>query len=92
MHVFLATWEAEIRSIEVKGQPGQKLCATPSPKLTTEKWNGGVAQVVELLFCKHEALSSISSAIKKNKIKYDKSKTIHDNNIQQIWHTREIST
>jgi hypothetical protein len=30
----------------------------PTSKITKEKWTGGVVQVVEHLFCKHEDLSS----------------------------------
>jgi hypothetical protein len=30
--VIPATWEADIRRIEVQGQPGQKVFKTPSPK------------------------------------------------------------
>jgi hypothetical protein len=33
--VILATWEAEIR-IVVRGQPGQKVHKTPSPKLSEQ--------------------------------------------------------
>jgi hypothetical protein len=32
MPVILATWEAEIRRIEVRGQLGQIVCETLSPK------------------------------------------------------------
>jgi hypothetical protein len=34
------------------------VCEIPISKITTGKWTGGVAQTVEQLFCKHEALSS----------------------------------
>jgi hypothetical protein len=59
----LATWEAEIRRIGVRGQPGQ----IPSPN-QSEKWTGGVAQTIECLLCKYEALNSNPSPTKKKKI------------------------
>jgi hypothetical protein len=62
--VILATWEAEIRAIEVC-QPGQILQDSIS-KITTAKWTGGAAQVVKCLFCKYKVLSSNTSPIKKN--------------------------
>jgi hypothetical protein len=31
-HVILATWEAEIRRIEVRGHPGKIVHEIPSPK------------------------------------------------------------
>jgi hypothetical protein len=40
---------------------------TPISKITRAKWTGSVAQVVEKLLCKHEALSSNSSLTKKLK-------------------------
>jgi hypothetical protein len=58
MTIILATWEVEIRKIMVQGQPGQILQETPISKITRAKWTGGVAQVVECLLCKHEALRS----------------------------------
>jgi hypothetical protein len=40
-------------------------------KITTEKWSGGVAQAIEHLLCKHEALSSNPSpTTKKNSRKH----------------------
>jgi hypothetical protein len=45
--VILATWEAEIGKIKVRGQPGQIVHKTyPSTisKITRAKWTGGVAQ------------------------------------------------
>jgi hypothetical protein len=51
--VIVATWEAEIRRITVRGQPGHIVPKTPSPK-----WIGGVTQVVKHLLCKCKALSS----------------------------------
>jgi hypothetical protein len=38
----------------------------PSPKITKAKWTGAVAQAVELLLCKWEALSSNPNPTKKN--------------------------
>jgi hypothetical protein len=37
----------------------------PSPKITKAKWTGAVAQAVELLLCKWEALSSNPNPTKK---------------------------
>jgi hypothetical protein len=56
--VILATWEAEIRRITVRGHPGQIVQETPISKVTRAKWTGGVAQAVELRLCKLQALSS----------------------------------
>jgi hypothetical protein len=50
LSVTLATWEAEIGRIKVQGQD-------PISKITRTKWAEGVAQVVERLLCKCEALS-----------------------------------
>jgi hypothetical protein len=50
MPVILATWEAEIRRIEVQGQTGQVFCKTTSPKITRAKWTGGVAKAVKHCF------------------------------------------
>jgi hypothetical protein len=63
MPVILATWEAEIR-IVVQSQPGRaKQFAKPYLRNTqhTKKSLVGVAQVVDHLSRKHEALSSTSS-------------------------------
>jgi hypothetical protein len=38
-------------------------------KMTRAKWNGDMAQAVEHLLCKHEALSSNSSPMKNKKVK-----------------------
>jgi hypothetical protein len=54
---ILATWEAEIRTILVGGQPGQIVHETPISKISRAKWTGGVTQAVEHLLCKHEAQS-----------------------------------
>jgi hypothetical protein len=50
--------EAEIRRIEAKGQPRQNSLTDLIFKTTRTKWTGGVAQEVECLLCKYEALSS----------------------------------
>jgi hypothetical protein len=49
--VILAALEAEIRRIEVQGQPTQIVFETPISKITRAKWTGGVAQVTEFLLC-----------------------------------------
>jgi hypothetical protein len=67
--VIPATWEAEIRRIVVRGQPGQMVCRTPISKITIPKWTEGMAQVVELLFCECRALSSKPGPTKKKKKK-----------------------
>jgi hypothetical protein len=56
MPVILALWEAEIGRIAVKGHPEQIVRKT-----------GGVAQVGEPLFYKHETLNSNPSPTKINK-------------------------
>jgi hypothetical protein len=56
--IILATWEAKIRRISVQGQSGQIVCETPISKIIRAKWIGGVAHMIECLFCKHEVLSS----------------------------------
>jgi hypothetical protein len=58
--VILTTWEAENGWIMVQDQPGQIVHNTPSLK-----WTRSVAQIVECLLCKCEALSSNSSTTKK---------------------------
>jgi mannosyltransferase OCH1-like enzyme len=66
---FLAVQEAEIRRITVQSQPGQIILKTLSQKYPIQNSTKGaaiVAQVVECLPSKCEALSSNSSA-KKNK-------------------------
>jgi hypothetical protein len=55
MPVILATCEAEIRMIVVRGQPGQIVYKTPLSKITKAKWPVDVAQAVEHLLCKCEA-------------------------------------
>jgi hypothetical protein len=68
MPINLATWEAEIRRIAVWGQAGQIVLerpSTPHSKITTTKWTGDVAQVVEHLLCKCKALNSNYNPTKK---------------------------
>jgi hypothetical protein len=65
MPVILATWEAEMGRIEVQDWAVQIVLKTPSPKITTAKWTEVVAQAVERLFYKHEALSSNPTPLKK---------------------------
>jgi hypothetical protein len=48
----------------VRGQLGQIVLETPSPKITRAKWNESVNQAVEHLVCKLEALSSNSRPTK----------------------------
>jgi hypothetical protein len=67
--VILTTWEAKIKKIKVRGQPGQIVHKTPSPKVTRAKWTGDLAQVVEHLLCKHKALSLNTKPTKKKKKK-----------------------
>jgi hypothetical protein len=40
--IILATWEAEIGKMEVRGQPGQIILETLISKITRAKWTGGV--------------------------------------------------
>jgi hypothetical protein len=65
MPIILATQEAEIRKIEVQGQPWQIVCETLSQKYPTQKRAGGVAQVLERLPSKCKTLSLNSSTTKK---------------------------
>jgi hypothetical protein len=64
--IILATQEAGFRKIEVQSQPWANSSETLSRKYPTQNRAGGVAQVVEPLPSKLEALSSISST--ENKI------------------------
>jgi hypothetical protein len=61
MHVILATQEAEISRIVVQSQPGQIVPETLSGKYPSQGRAGNVAQVVEQLPSKCEALNSNSS-------------------------------
>jgi hypothetical protein len=51
----------------VRGQPTEAVLRDPISKITRAKWTRGVAQVVEWLFCKHEALGSNLNPMKKKK-------------------------
>jgi hypothetical protein len=51
--------------MEVQDQPRQIVCKTPISTITRAKWTGGVAQELESLLCKHEALNSSSVPQKK---------------------------
>jgi hypothetical protein len=67
-YVVLATWEGEIRRIEVWDQPWQILCGTPHhQKINAAKWIRGMSQTIEHKLCKCKALSSNPSPIKKKK-------------------------
>jgi hypothetical protein len=59
----------EIGRITIQAQPGQNVQEIPSPKITRAKWSGDVAQAIEHLLCKCEALSSNHSPTKKKKKK-----------------------
>jgi hypothetical protein len=62
--VILATWETEIRGgSRFKASPGKK--QDPISKIPNTKQTGGVAQVVECLPSKPEALNSNSNTGKK---------------------------
>jgi hypothetical protein len=58
MPIILATWKAEIVRIKVEGQPRQTVHKTPISKITTAKWTGDMAQMLECLFCKCKPVSS----------------------------------
>jgi hypothetical protein len=70
MPITLATWEVEIRRIIIRGQLKQIVHETPTSKITRVKWTGGMAQAVEHLLYKCEALSSKPSPTKKKKYKW----------------------
>jgi hypothetical protein len=55
--IILSPQEAEIRRIEFQGQPKKNESETLSQKYPTQKRAGGVAQVVEWLPSKQEAMS-----------------------------------
>jgi hypothetical protein len=54
MPVIIATWEAEIRRIVVRDQPGQIVQETPIYKISRAKRTEGVAQAVERLLCRNK--------------------------------------
>jgi hypothetical protein len=62
MPIILATWEAEIERITVKGQLRQIVCETPISNIARAKLTGGMAKVVEQLVCNCEALNSNPSS------------------------------
>jgi hypothetical protein len=41
--IILGTWEAEIEKIKVWGQPGQKVCETPSQTIEAECGDGDLS-------------------------------------------------
>jgi hypothetical protein len=65
MPVILATWETKIRRIKDRGHSRQIVYETPISKITKAKWTGDMANAVELLLYKFEALSSNSSPTNK---------------------------
>jgi hypothetical protein len=67
--VILASQEAEIRRIVVQGPPRQIVQETLSQKYSTQKKAGGVAQVVECLPNKCEAVISNPSPARRKKKK-----------------------
>jgi hypothetical protein len=69
MLVILATQEAKIRRITVQSQLREIVCETPSQKYPTQKRASEVAQEVEHLPSKCEALSSDPTSTKKKKRK-----------------------
>jgi hypothetical protein len=58
MPVILAVQETEIRRIAIQSQPGVIVRETLTRKYTTQKRTGRVAQVIQCLSSKPEALSS----------------------------------
>jgi hypothetical protein len=54
--IILITWEAEIKRIVVWGQLRQIVLETPISKISRAIWTRGVAQAVEYLLCRREAL------------------------------------
>jgi hypothetical protein len=69
MPVILITGEAETGRTVASPQSGQIVHETPISKITRAKWTGGVAQIVECLFCKHKVLNSTPIPTKKKKKK-----------------------
>jgi hypothetical protein len=70
--VILATQEVEIRRIAVQGQPGQIVQETHLQN--NQRKARDVAQVVQCLPSKLEALSSMTSTIKKTKINFKRTR------------------
>jgi hypothetical protein len=69
MSIILASQETEIRRITGQNQSRQTVCETLSRKYLTQKMAGGMAQEVQCLPSKYEALSSNPSATKRKKNK-----------------------
>jgi hypothetical protein len=66
MPIILATWEAEMRRIEVEASMGKWFMKHLSQKYSIQKRFGGVVQMVEHLPSKCEVLSSNPSPKKTN--------------------------
>jgi hypothetical protein len=81
MPIILASWETEIRRIVVQSQPKKVVLMTSISKITGAEWSRGVAQVVECLLCKCEALSSNPCPAQKKK-SCGRLKRIFFNNLQ----------
>jgi 2,3-bisphosphoglycerate-independent phosphoglycerate mutase len=71
MPAVLANWEAEVGRISLPPAWANKL-QDPISKTTRAKWTGDMAQVVEHLLFKRDALSSNSHPIKRKKKKREK--------------------
>jgi hypothetical protein len=67
--VVLATWEVETGGAGDLGSAWANSSSYPISKITRAKSTGGVAQVVQHLLCKCEALSSNPVPLKKKKPK-----------------------
>jgi hypothetical protein len=66
--IILASWETETGRMMLQGQPRQIVHETPPiSKIPRTKWTRGVAQAVEYLTCKHEALRSNTSPTQKKR-------------------------
>jgi hypothetical protein len=65
--VILVTWEAKIERTVVQDQPGHTVSDNSISQITRVKWTRDMSQVIELLLCKLEALSSNPSPTKKKK-------------------------
>jgi hypothetical protein len=77
MPVILATQEAGIRRIMVKARPEQIVVRSCLENTHHKKRAGGVAQVIQHLPSKYEALNSNPSTMKKKK-KRKKEMQIHE--------------
>jgi hypothetical protein len=51
--IILATWEAEIQQIVVRGQPRQIVCETPISKITTAELTGDEAEAWRKVLALH---------------------------------------